>query len=1010
LKSIRDQLQKPSHESMPWALWHWNLSLTKNRLIEQFEWFVQSGFGGIVVRPSREMEPVYLSEEFYQCFQIILDKAEQHKINIRIADDFSLPWSGCLKNEMAQNPQMRSQRLRLIENRLVSDRQDVAVKTAGVDRCVAVMVREINGIPDPHSATEIQINSSNNLLKWPVQDGTWRVLVFNKEYSADPTGGYIPNVFNHNCSDKYIHQVLEPLRERFSRYIPAIFEGFVNELPSTLPAKNTIPWDDDLIVKFRSKSKKNIIKLLPSLFCDKFPGAQKNRQQIYSFFYESIYERFVVPLEEWAKKNRMSQWVLCPEGANGKTAETLVDGYIPLVNNLSALGFQNMDGVGENDTLLRIMADVNVNQCKRETITVLGRNRTGYGSTLQSLKSDTDRMLLAGTSRILIDGFFGNIDQRSYCKTPIAPGWYAPEGPIVKDLCTYIARSKEFCRNIHWNRQIAILAPFSEIMAAYVPTVDNVSTIAFDRLKKTINALERNGYSYDFVTEHLLSECSIRSNGEFGTADRLRKGNYQALIVPYAPDLSRNALIFIEKLVQREGCVLFVEEIPHGTIEDGVSSTMTTRFEKILAERHKSTGVLSLDAPDEAFKAIVSNITLLQNGKSISDIATAYGLKDGHDVYLFHNKSEVKDQPVAIEVPDRHGFFIGDIEHGDLLEVLPAEKVNNNARFHFVLPPKATVFLIGSSSGNSRDEHSPKNNVLCNPFTIPERSYRILLKDQWTFSTLSLNAYPLSAWNVRIGLSRDSGGFSQFYESHFQIKNLPSTCQLVVNATGLLHGYSVASAGDIPIEIAINGTRVDCTAFATKEADETNKKNAVVPGVKFTEESPIISAMKTTSLVYPISEYLLRGVNRISIRTTGLVFDSGAICYPPVLFGDFMVIKGQNGGVIDKMSEIAMQNSWVKTGFPYLCGKGIYRQSFELPDEYKKLVLCFPNVSGAIEVRMNATDLGRYNWQPMCVDITPACEQKRNELTVSVVNSIDTLLRMNGRPSGIFGDVYLDVY
>jgi hypothetical protein len=46
----------------------------------------------------------------------------------------------------------------------------------------------------------------------------------------------------------------------------------------------------------------------------------------------------------------------------------------------------------------------------------------------------------------------------------------------------------------------------------------------------------------------------------------------------------------------------------------------------------------------------------------------------------------------------------------------------------------------------------------------------------------------------------------------------------------------------------------------------------------------------------------------------------------------------------------------------------------------------------------------------MEIDITELCGSKRNELAVSVVNTIDNLLRMNNRPSGLIGEVYLDVY
>jgi hypothetical protein len=46
----------------------------------------------------------------------------------------------------------------------------------------------------------------------------------------------------------------------------------------------------------------------------------------------------------------------------------------------------------------------------------------------------------------------------------------------------------------------------------------------------------------------------------------------------------------------------------------------------------------------------------------------------------------------------------------------------------------------------------------------------------------------------------------------------------------------------------------------------------------------------------------------------------------------------------------------------------------------------------------------------MEIDITNTCEQRRNTLDVRVLNTIDNLLRMNGRLSGLTGEVFLDVY
>jgi hypothetical protein len=66
-------------------------------------------------------------------------------------------------------------------------------------------------------------------------------------------------------------------------------------------------------------------------------------------------------------------------------------------------------------------------------------------------------------------------------------------------------------------------------------------------------------------------------------------------------------------------------------------------------------------------------------------------------------------------------------------------------------------------------------------------------------------------------------------------------------------------------------------------------------------------------------------------------------------------------------------------------------------------------VSGPVDIRINGKPVGKFLWQPIEADITHLCESKRNELVIAVDNTIDNIVRMNGRPSGILGDVCLDV-
>ena len=104
------------------------------------------------------------------------------------------------------------------------------------------------------------------------------------------------------------------------------------------------------------------------------------------------------------------------------------------------------------------------------------------------------------------------------------------------------------------------------------------------------------------------------------------------------------------------------------------------------------------------------------------------------------------------------------------------------------------------------------------------------------------------------------------------------------------------------------------------------------------------------------------------------------------------------------------QDSWTKYGYPYLTGCGIYSQIFEIPSDYKRLVLKLSLVSGPVSIKLNSKNIGSFNWHPIEVDITDFCQSKRNELFITVMNTADNLIRMNGRSSGILGEVYLDVY
>lgn len=1010
MKNFKKILSAQNMEGRPWILWIWNLSITKEEMISQLNALLSQGFGGIIVRPGREMVPLYLSEEFFGLFRIVLEQAHAHGVGIRIADDFSMPWSGCFSSLLDQNPRLRARHLVLEESSLRRSGETFEY-TAENPRDTIVLAARVKNLQVSLSEVKNLPLAADKSLVWKAPRGEWRIFVFRKQFVNDIGGGYLPNVYNTRTAQLYILNVLNVFKKRFSKYIGSTLKGFLTEMPAYRPADGAIPWDDDLVVKFRTKYKKDILKYLPVLFHDA-PQAGRIRNQIFSYLDQSMYERFALPLESCAKKSRMTQWVLCPERTIQPADHPLVDGDFHTDRGLSSVGLQNLDGTEENYPLLRAMADCNAKEYRRGTIAVVGRTRNGSAAMLQSLKNEILMSLLAGASPIIIDGCFFTLDQRSYLKTPHNPVWYRNLGDLFKPLCDYAARLHEVLRKVTFSRPIALFSPAPAIRANYTPSAAETAQTGKELVQKTVNALIRQNRDFDILSEEYLVRCTVKTGGVFGRSDRKGKSVYHALVVPYAPLISRSLLVFLEKLVIKHGTVIFVNEAPKGTFEDGIITSVGRRIEKLLNPKKSKSRVVVFDDMERSFGEIPSRIKITAHEHETPDLLCADGRGEGCSYYCVHNRSDRQEYMVRIEVPYEKRFVSVDCASAQIVDIPEVQREGGLSRFSIRLMPQRTLVIIGSSSSIAAQSTRPGKGAI-SPFTALQRNYRVVLKNQWMFEAQTPNALPLSNWNLRIGLSRERGGFSHLYESVFQVSTLPAECYFVV--PDLNRSYAIMRGAESLIEISVNGMRVDRPVVPATASPSPDVQGASVPpaeAVSFIvppKQMDLRFLFGTPATLFNVKNLLVKGFNRIAIRTSSLVLDPQALLYPPLLLGPFSIVRGQSGWVIEKANATVGADSWTKYGFPYLSGVGVYRQLFEVPHQYNRLILRVLHVSGTTDIRINGKQVGKFLWQPIEADITHFCESKRNELVIAVANTIDNIVRMNGRPSGILGDVCLDV-
>lgn len=1002
-------------------MWIWNLCITREEVAKQLNFLIEKGFGGVVIKAGRDMTPSFLSEEFFDLFNGALQIAQKAKIGIRFAEDFSLPSHDALDRLAQVNRHIRSQCLLLEDTEIIPSKTLYEKKIADPSTAIVQIAKVENERLISSRTKTFAIPSDTNMLSWKAPAGQWQVMIFRKKYAMDPLGHYAPNVFREQTARLYTDKVWESFKRKFSRYMPTTFEGFISEVPACLPADNAIPWDDDLVVKYRSKYKKNLVPLLPSLFFTCEAREARNRPHVYSFMVQSLHERFTLVLDRWCKKYRLSHWVLCPERPVQKSANMLRDCLVIPDQNFTAVGIQNQEGSEENAGTVRAMADANAREFKRETITVIGRSRQGNASTFQNLRSEIDQAALAGPSRILLDGCFFSVDHRSCISTPYNLSRYTPGAHHAQALTEYAARVKKLIAPLQLSRQVAILMPTESLVADYLPSNDDPVRKGMLALHKTMDELARLNLDFDIVSEDQLLSCSLFSNGEFNSPSKVRKGNYQAVIIPYSRLVSKNLFVYLERMASKKSTIVFIEEAPQGTVDDGMTPSFTARVNRILRSRSGRVFVSPAKDLESMLAHVTSAVSVTVQGKKCPDIVAGCGSAAAQTVYVLQNKSDAQDYFAAVEVPEERHFYWIDCASGETHEILDIQRKDDLCRINLNFSPRQTYFIAASAQKMNVSPVAKGKRPAINAIGTVQRNYRIVLKDQWQFAAASLNPMPLASWSTRIGLSRESGGYSHFYEAYFEVKELPPVC--IMSLCGMTGATSDLSISEKALEVNINGTRINETCFQDAAGilslfpapapSSVPPLPGYAPSASVSAQhacKPCLDFYCASAPCFTIKEYLRKGLNRISIRTLGFVFDPAAITYPPLIAGAFNIAKGSSGWVIDTQETMAGYDSWTKYGYPYLSGSGTYRQVFEIPSDYNRLVLKFSQVSGPVSVSLNGVILGSFVWQPIEMDITEACSSKRNELAVTVVNTMDNVIRMNGRASGITGEAYLDVY
>jgi hypothetical protein len=205
LKNLKNALAKPTGAaSLPWAIWIWNGHITKPEIEKQLGAIISKGFGGVAVRPGRDMFPTYMSQEFVDNFVLVLELAQKNKIGVRFADDLSLLWPGMLDGLMNVNRKMRAEYL-VFEGEVCAAPGEFEFDIVIDPECeyMAQAMKRVGKVPQLGDVRQVSVPAGKTSFRWKAPGADWCLLLYKKEPVRGLSGCGVPNLLNPKVIDTY---------------------------------------------------------------------------------------------------------------------------------------------------------------------------------------------------------------------------------------------------------------------------------------------------------------------------------------------------------------------------------------------------------------------------------------------------------------------------------------------------------------------------------------------------------------------------------------------------------------------------------------------------------------------------------------------------------------------------------------------------------------------------------------------------------------------------------------
>lgn len=218
---FKNMWKTPASAYTPLPFWFWNDKLDRDELIRQLDDFHKKGIDAFIIHPRIGMETEYLSDEYLELTEAVLEAAEKRFMSVVLYDEAMYP-SGSAHGKVAA------------EDKRFAARALTAVKTSEAPSDAEVLYR-VWVKNDDNSPLDIKLDSTDGYESYDLildyTEGTIRGLLPDED-DGRCNAPKAADILNPAAVEAFIKHTHDVYNKRLSRFFGKTIIGFFTDEPS----------------------------------------------------------------------------------------------------------------------------------------------------------------------------------------------------------------------------------------------------------------------------------------------------------------------------------------------------------------------------------------------------------------------------------------------------------------------------------------------------------------------------------------------------------------------------------------------------------------------------------------------------------------------------------------------------------------------------------------------------------------------------------------------------------